>query len=163
MLVCVAMSFALPCQTALRGLNSGCLSLGFLSGVGPLQQAGSQKWLPEGLVNEQPLPLIGQDWQVSSFFTWLKKDQLQGSASRQQTEVLCLLVFGRSQSFQMLTAALFLQFSVLCYCWCDCSHTKVERKLHRQVAVGVSVSSCIMAGPGTLRCLQVSAILCVLF
>jgi hypothetical protein len=51
------MSVALPYWTALGVLNSGCWSPGFLSGVGHLEQAGSQKWSCEGLVNEKsPAP-----------------------------------------------------------------------------------------------------------
>jgi hypothetical protein len=62
MLGCVAMSVALPYQTTLVGLSSGCLSPGFLSGVGLLEQAGSQKWSLEKLVNEwsPALPLMEQ-------------------------------------------------------------------------------------------------------
>jgi hypothetical protein len=89
-------------------------------------------------------------------------DQL-GSAGKWQTEVLCLLMFGQSWSSQMFVAALFLWFSVLHYCWQGCRHTMVERDLRRQAAVGGSVSASIMAGPGTLRCLQVSAVLCIVF
>jgi hypothetical protein len=40
----------------------------------------------------------------------------------------------------MLTAALFLQFSALHYCWQGCRHTKTKRDLHRRAAVGCSVS-----------------------
>jgi hypothetical protein len=36
MLGCMSMSASLPYQMALWGLSSGCLSPGFLSGVGPL-------------------------------------------------------------------------------------------------------------------------------
>jgi hypothetical protein len=94
-------------------------------------------------------------------------DHLQGSAGRWQTEVLFLLVFGMSWSSQMLEDALFLWFSVLHYCWQGCRPTKAERELHRWVAVdtyyGSSVSTHIMAGPNTLRCLQVSAVLCIVF
>jgi hypothetical protein len=57
MLGFVAMSVALPYWTSLWGLSSGCLSPGFLSGVGTLEQEVSQKWSCEGLVNEQsPAP-----------------------------------------------------------------------------------------------------------
>jgi hypothetical protein len=63
---------------------------------------------------------------------------------------LCLLVFGRSWSSQMLVASLFLRFSGLCYCWQAC-----RRDLCRRVAVVGSMSAYIMAGPGTPRCLQV--------
>jgi hypothetical protein len=57
MLDCMAMIVALPYQTALEGLRSWCLSPGFLKGVGPLEQEGSQKWSCELLVNEQsPAP-----------------------------------------------------------------------------------------------------------
>jgi hypothetical protein len=58
MLGYMEMSVALPYQTVLgQGFNPGCLSLGFLSGVGSLEQAGSEKWPNEGLVNEQsPAP-----------------------------------------------------------------------------------------------------------
>jgi hypothetical protein len=41
-------------------------------------------------------------------------------------QVLCLHVFGESQSSQML-AVLFLCFSVLHYCWQGCRHTTAER------------------------------------
>jgi hypothetical protein len=51
------MSVALPYQAALGQLSSGCLSPVFLSGVGPLEQAGSQKWSLKELVSEQwPAP-----------------------------------------------------------------------------------------------------------
>jgi hypothetical protein len=54
----MAMSVTLPYWIAFGdGLSSGCLSLGFLSSVEPLEQAGSQKWSCEELVNEQlPAP-----------------------------------------------------------------------------------------------------------
>jgi hypothetical protein len=47
------MTVALPYWTALWELSSGCLSPRFLSGVGLLEQAGSQKWSHERLVNEK--------------------------------------------------------------------------------------------------------------
>jgi hypothetical protein len=50
---CMAMNTALPNRTALGELSFACLSLGFLSGVGPLEKAGCQMWSPDGLVNEQ--------------------------------------------------------------------------------------------------------------
>jgi hypothetical protein len=70
MLGCVATNIALSYQTALEGLSCGCLSPSFLSGVGPLEQVGSQKWSCEGLVNEQsqPLPLTGQACERWAFF-----------------------------------------------------------------------------------------------
>jgi hypothetical protein len=66
MLGCVAMSVALPYQTTLVGLSSGCLSPGFLSGVGLLEKAGAWKWSCEGLVNEQPpAPACGLEMSFS--------------------------------------------------------------------------------------------------
>jgi hypothetical protein len=57
MLGCVAMDVALPYQTVLGRIGSGCLSLSFLSGMGSLMQAGSQKWSRGELVYEQsPAP-----------------------------------------------------------------------------------------------------------
>jgi hypothetical protein len=57
MLGCMPMSVVFPYQAALGGFRSGCLSPDFLSGVEPLDQAGSQKWSHEGLVNElSPAP-----------------------------------------------------------------------------------------------------------
>jgi hypothetical protein len=97
-------------------------------------------------------------------FTWLKMGQLQGSAGRWQTEVLCLLVFGGSQSSQIL-ASLFLQFSALHYCWQGCRHSKAERDLLRWQAIRGSVSTHIMVDPGIPRCFQVyfcSSLCCVL-
>jgi formate hydrogenlyase subunit 3/multisubunit Na+/H+ antiporter MnhD subunit len=102
---------------------------------------------------------VSLTWWVSSC-AWLKTVQLQGSAGRWQTEALCLLVFGRCQSSLML-AVMFLWFSVLCYCWQGCRHTKAERNLHRWAAVRGSVSTSIIVGPGTSRCLQVCAVLCI--
>jgi hypothetical protein len=43
------------------------------------------------LEHEVPSQCVVLTWQVSRF-AWLKMDQLQSSAGRQQTEVLCLLV-----------------------------------------------------------------------
>jgi hypothetical protein len=40
---CMAMSVSLPYWTTLVGLSSWCLTPGFLSGVGPLEQSGSQQ------------------------------------------------------------------------------------------------------------------------
>jgi hypothetical protein len=60
-----------------------------------------------------PIQTVVLTWKVSRF-EWLKMDQLWGSAGRWQTEVLCLLVFGRSQ-FSQILVALFVWFSVLCY------------------------------------------------
>jgi hypothetical protein len=68
---------------------------------------------------------VALTWQFSRF-TWLKRDQLQSSTGRQQREVLCLLVFGRLWSSQMLAAALFLWFSALHYYLRGCRHTKAE-------------------------------------
>jgi hypothetical protein len=50
MLGCVAINVALPYQTALGGLIYGCLSLGFLTGVEPLEQVVSQKWSSEQFI-----------------------------------------------------------------------------------------------------------------
>jgi hypothetical protein len=58
---------------------------------------------------------------------------------------------------------LFLWFSALHYCWQGCRYTKAERDLYRQVIVRGSVSAHIMADTGTPRCLQVSAVLCIVF
>jgi hypothetical protein len=64
MLGCVTVDLSPPYQTALWGISSGCLNPGFISGMGPLVQEGSQKWSHEELVYEQsshqPLPLPGQ-------------------------------------------------------------------------------------------------------
>jgi hypothetical protein len=49
------------------------LSLGFFSGVGPPQQAGSQKWFCEELVNEQlPAPSTHREslWVRNELFYW---------------------------------------------------------------------------------------------
>jgi hypothetical protein len=71
LLDCMAMNVAFPCWTALRMICSGCLSLDFFSGVGPLEQAGSQKWSPEGLVNEQsPAPHRASLWVRNELFSW---------------------------------------------------------------------------------------------
>jgi hypothetical protein len=57
MLGCMAIDVAPPYQMALGGISSGCLSLGFHSGMDPISVAGSQKWFHEELVNEQsPVP-----------------------------------------------------------------------------------------------------------
>jgi hypothetical protein len=54
MLCCMAVSVALSCWISLGGgVSSGCLSLGFLCRVGPLEQACSQQWSHVGLVNGQ--------------------------------------------------------------------------------------------------------------
>jgi hypothetical protein len=102
-------------------------------------------------------------WQVSKF-AWLKMDQLQDNAGRQQTEVLCLLIFWWSQSSHMLAAALFLWFSGLQYFGEGVDTLRQrERELHTWAAIRGSVSALIMMGPGIPRCLQVSATLCILF
>jgi hypothetical protein len=67
------MSVALPYQTALGVLISGCLRPGFLSGVRPLEQVGSQKWSCEELVNEQsPAPSTHRAslWVRDELFSW---------------------------------------------------------------------------------------------
>jgi hypothetical protein len=72
MLGCMAISVALPCQLC-GGLSSGCLSPGFLSGVGLLEQAGSQKWYHERLVNKQsPAPLTHRAnlWFRNELVSW---------------------------------------------------------------------------------------------
>jgi hypothetical protein len=69
----VAMSVALPYQTALGELSSGCLSPGFLSVVGPLEPAGSQKYSSEGLVNGQSPALFTHRvslWVRNELFFW---------------------------------------------------------------------------------------------
>jgi hypothetical protein len=53
--------------------------------------------------------------------------------------------------------------NALHYFWEGCRHIKAETDLRRWAAVKVSVSTLIMAGPVTPRCLQISAILSILF
>jgi hypothetical protein len=62
-----------------------------------------------------PKQYVALTWWVSRF-TWLKTDQVQHSAGRQQTEVLCPLIFGLSWSFQMLAVALFLEKERIMHC-----------------------------------------------
>jgi hypothetical protein len=52
MLDCIAMDVALLYWTALGSLESGYLRSDFLGGMGPVVQAGSQKWSYEELVYE---------------------------------------------------------------------------------------------------------------
>jgi hypothetical protein len=105
---------------------------------------------------------------VLHLFGWLA-DSLgwKGSTTGQCRQVadrgFVFAVFGRSQSSQMLAADLFLPFCVLYYCWQGCRHTKADRNLCRWVTVKGSVSLCIMAGPGSPRCLQFSSVLYVVF
>jgi hypothetical protein len=71
------------------GFFCGCLSPGFLSRVGPLEQPGSQKWSCEGgwwMSSCQPLPLTGQDCELEMSFSLVRRSVsacfhfLQGSA-----------------------------------------------------------------------------------
>jgi hypothetical protein len=65
-----ATSVALPYWTAVGMLSSGCLSSDFLSGVGPLDKACSQKWSHEWLVSyHQLLSLTGQDFELKMRFS----------------------------------------------------------------------------------------------
>jgi hypothetical protein len=53
MLGCLAMDVFSTYWTALEVIGSGCLSQGFLSGMGPLALLGSQKWSHEELVTDR--------------------------------------------------------------------------------------------------------------
>jgi hypothetical protein len=100
-----------------------------------------------------PKQCVELSWPVSRFI-WLKPVNLQDRVGSGQTEVfVCLCLSG--PVFPMLAAA-FVQFSALCYHWWGCRHTKAERDLHKQAAVGGSVSTHILADPGIPRWLQVS-------
>jgi hypothetical protein len=105
------MSFALPYRTALVVLSSVCLSLGFLSGAGTLEQAGSQKWSHEGLMNKQ-LPAHSTHrarlWVRNELFSWWGcQYQLAPSFSK---AVQCL-AFPRGL---LSCSTLVLAFAALC-------------------------------------------------
>jgi hypothetical protein len=75
-----------------------------------------------------PKQCVVLTWWVSRF-ALLRTNQIQGNTGRCQTKVLCPIVFGAFCSCHMLVAALFLNFSVLRYCWQVCRHTEEERSV----------------------------------